>query len=122
MVRRELVNLFFPEKNKSRESLFAMGHVLKQERIRQGHSIKIVAGSVGLTSAYISQLENGKKLNPTFRVISDYSDFLRLDMLDLALRMRVTETPGPDELDALISGMEDSLKTLRAIKKMEEEQ
>ena len=99
--------------------MFAMGYVLKQERIRQGHSLKTAAGSVGVTSAYISQLENGKKLNPTFRVISDYSDFLGIDMLDLALRMKITETSGPDGLDALISGMEDTLKTLKAIRKME---
>jgi len=117
-VKREIINLFFSEKPEQEESLFAMGHVLKAERTRQGHRLKAVAESVGITPAYISQLESGKKLNPTFRVISDYLNFLGLDMMDMILRMKVTESPAPDQLDKLISGIEDTLETLRVIRKL----
>ena len=113
-VKQELVSLFFYERPGNRGSQSAMGHVLKQERIRQGHTLKAAAGSVGVTSAYISQLENGRRLNPTFRIINDYSDFL-----ELVLRMKITEIPGDDGMDALISEIEDTLKTLRAIRKIE---
>lgn len=120
-VKRELVNLFFSQRPANGDSLSAMGHVLKTERLRRGHTAKAAAEAVGVTPAYISQLESGKKVNPTIRVINEYAEFLETDILDIILRMKVTEMPDQKRLDALISGIEETLQTLKAIRKLEGE-
>lgn len=46
-----------------------LGEKIKELRKDRGMSAKELADKIGVTPAYISQLENGKKANPTYDIL-----------------------------------------------------
>jgi HTH-type transcriptional regulator, competence development regulator len=59
------------------------GRYLKEERIKSGLSMRELSRRSGISHAYISQLESGKKGTPTPEVLMDISNHLDVNYMDL---------------------------------------
>lgn len=59
--------------------------VFRIKEIRKNKNITAyqLSKQVGITRAYLSELENGKRLNPTIKVLSDIAEALEVNIKDL---------------------------------------
>ncbi|NMA32937.1 MAG: helix-turn-helix transcriptional regulator [Clostridiaceae bacterium] len=69
------------------------GEIIKARREERGITLVDFAGKVGISPGYLSQLENGRKDNPSLDVILSIAQELDLD-IDMLLGLdQETETP-----------------------------
>lgn len=59
--------------------------IFRIKEIRKNKNITAyqLSKKVGITRAYLSELENGKRLNPTLRILSDIAEALEVNIKDL---------------------------------------
>jgi len=74
----------------------AVGEQLREERAARGERLTDVAGSAGVSSQYLSELERGLK-EPSSEVLAALAGALRLSVADLTSRAveRLTAVRGP---------------------------
>ncbi|MCW2757278.1 MAG: helix-turn-helix domain protein [Nocardioidaceae bacterium] len=67
----------------------AVGHELREERTRQGRTLKDVAGEAGVSTPYLSEIERGIK-EPSSEVLDAVRGALGLRLVDLTFRVTRT--------------------------------
>lgn len=74
-----------------------IGEKFKTIRVAQKKTLRDVEKAIGISTAYLSQLENGKITHPSYHVVKQLSDYygLKTDLGDM------------NELTMLISTMTD---------------
>lgn len=69
------------------------GEIIRARREEFGISLVDFAGEVGISPGYLSQLENGRKINPNLDVVLRITQALDLDVETLLGLEQETETP-----------------------------
>lgn len=64
----------------------AVGHELREERRRTGHTLSDVAGTAGVSTQYLSEVERGRK-EPSSEVLGAVAGALGLRLVDLTTRV-----------------------------------
>src|SRR5689334_6680225 len=67
---------------------------LKALRARTGKSLQQVADAIGVSKAYVWELESGEKgMNPTIDVLTRFADFYRVTVAYLSNEQPPADTP-----------------------------
>lgn len=75
----------------------AIGEKFKTVRVAQGKTLRDVEKDTGISNAYLSQLENGRIVHPSYKVIKLLSDYYGMK----------TDVGDMDELTMIVSTMTD---------------
>lgn len=65
----------------------SFGEILNHYRKVNGYTMTEVAKEVGVSQSYISNLEHGKRTDPSYEVIFKIGDFLNIDPLSLIAKL-----------------------------------
>ena len=73
-----------------------LGEILKSARLKKGLTLEGVGSDYGIASGYLSQIENGKRLVPSIRILHKLSKayWLPFNMLCTAARQGLKDYEG----------------------------
>ncbi len=75
-------------------STATLAEKLKTLRAQTGKSLQHVADAVGVSKAYVWELESGEKpVNPTIDVLKRFADFYRVSVASLTNEQPTADTP-----------------------------
>lgn len=67
------------------DDLAKFGRKMKEKRAEEGISLDKVSSDVGVGKAYLSRIERGERLSPSFIIVYELSKYFGIDMNDIIL-------------------------------------
>jgi transcriptional regulator with XRE-family HTH domain len=66
------------------QNALSFGHFLQNKRLKKGETLQITADKIGIGIMYLSEMENGKKTNPSSKVLAKMIEVLCESNEDIA--------------------------------------